>query len=173
MRTIIINENHLKEEDISKKVERVKAVILNSSGKVLLAFNNNTYQFLGGHVEEGEDRILSLKREIKEEAGIDVDIIEDAFLNIITYDNDYFGTGVKVKNSIFYYRVLSNLEPDFSKTRYDELELQSDFNLLYVDFNEFEKFLKNNISHGTIDENIGREMLYTLEEYQNIYGGIL
>lgn len=171
MRTIIINENQLKEDNISKSVERVKAIILTSSNKVLLAFNNGTYQFLGGHVEKGENRVFSLKREIKEESGIDVDILEDAFLNIITYDNDYFGTGVKVKNSIYYYRIFSDLEPDFSKTRYDELELQSDFNLLYVDFNTFEQFLKSNISYGTIDENIGREMLYALEVYQNVYGG--
>lgn len=171
MRTIIINENQLKEEDISKSVERVKGIILTSSNKILLAFNNGTYQFLGGHVEQGENRFFSLKREIKEESGIDVDILEDAFLNIITYDNDYFGTGVKVKNSIYYYRIISDLEPDFSKTRYDELEMQSDFNLLYVDFNMFEQFLKNNISYGTIDENIGREMLYALEVYQDVYGG--
>ena len=173
MRSIVINENQLKEEDISKNVERVKAFFFTSSGKILLAFNNGTYQLLGGHVEEGENRRLSLKREIMEETGIDVDILEDPFLNIVTYDNDYFGTGEKVRSSIFYYRIISDLEPDFSKTRYDELELQSEFNLLYVEFSNLEQFIKSNISYGTMDEKIGREMLYALDIYRNVYGGEL
>ena len=171
MRTIIINDDQLKDEDVERCVERVKGVLLTTNGKILLAYNNHTYQFLGGHVEEGEDKKKSLIREIKEEAGIDVEIKEDAFLNIITYDNNYFDSGQKVKNSIFYYKIISDDVPDYSNTHYDELEVASEFNLLYINFVDLEEFIKKNISLGEINENIGREMLYALETYKSEYGG--
>ncbi len=171
MQTIIINDEKLTDNDIQMNVIRVKGLVITKTGKILLAYNNHTYQFLGGHVEEGEDIKLSLIREIKEEAGITVEIEEDPFLNIITYDHDYFNTGRKVKNSIYYYRILSDEIPNFSLTKYDELERKSDFELYYVDLLGLEDFLKRNISSGEIDENIGREMLYALEVYNQVYGG--
>ena len=171
MKTIIINDDKLKEEDIERVVIRVKALLFNSSEKILLAYNNNTYQFLGGHVEEGEDKILSLQREIKEESGIDVRLQDDAFLKIITYDNDYFKTGRKVKNIIYYYRVFSDDIPNFSYTQYDVLEQKSDFDLFYIPFSDLEDFLNHNIKVGMLDEKIGREMLYALIVYKEVYGG--
>ena len=171
MKKIIINDYMLKDEDIEKEVERVKGLVINSDNKILLAFNNNTYQFLGGHLEKNEKKEICLQREIKEEAGIDVEVEDNPFLNIITYDNNYFDTGIKVKNSIYYYRIICDKMPDFSNTKYDELEIKSDFNLIYVNFFELENFIKNNLKNGLIDENIGREMLYALEVYNNVYGG--
>lgn len=171
MKTIIINDDKLKEEDIERVVIRVKALLFNSSEKILLAYNNNTYQFLGGHVEEDEDMKLSLQREIKEESGISVNITDDAFLNIITYDNNYFNTGRKVKNIIYYYRVFSDDIPNFSYTQYDVLEQKSDFDLFYIPFSDLAEFLNHNINNGMIDIKIGREMLYALKEYKEVYGG--
>ena len=58
MREIIINDDNLTDDDISEVVVRVKGLMINSKGKILLAHNNNTYQFPGGHLEEGEDLSL-------------------------------------------------------------------------------------------------------------------
>ena len=96
MREIIINDNNLKDEDISEKVIRVKGLMINSKGKILLAHNNNTYQFPGGHLEENENMDDCIVREIKEETGIDLEVIEEPFLCIKTYDNNYYNTGRKV-----------------------------------------------------------------------------
>ena len=54
MKEFIINDDNLTEEDIEMKVIRVKALIINSKGNIILAFNNNTYQFPGGHVDNDE-----------------------------------------------------------------------------------------------------------------------
>lgn len=170
MKEFVINDDDLKEEDIEMKVIRVKALILNSKGSILLAFNNNTYQFPGGHVDEGEEIDDCMKREIKEEVGIDVEV-DDPFLSIETYDNDYFGTGKKVLNTIYYYRVFTDLEPDFSKTRLDELEKKTDFDLFYVDFSKLEEFIISKIDSNEIDPKIAREMLHVVKEYKQIYGG--
>ena len=77
MREIIINDNNLKDEDISEKVIRVKGLMINSKGKILLAHNNNTYQFPGRHLEENENMDDCIVREIKEETGIDLEVIEE------------------------------------------------------------------------------------------------
>ena len=170
MKEFVINDDNLRDEDIEKKVVRVKALILNSKGNILLVYNNNTYQFPGGHVDEDEEIDECMKREIREEVGIDVEV-DDPFLSIETYDNDYFGTGKKVLNTIYYYRVFTDLEPDFSKTKYDALEMKTDFDLFYVDFSSLEEFIITKMNSDEIDPKIAREMLHVVKEYNKIYGG--
>lgn len=171
MKQIIFNDNNLTDNDIELKVVRVKALMINSNGKILLAHNNNTYQFPGGHTEENESKKDCLIREVMEETGIELNVDEEPFLCITTYDNNYFGSGKKVLNSIYYYRTFTDSLPDLSKTHYDELELATDFNLYYVNFNTLEKFLKNAIENGSIDENIAKEMINVVDIYHEVYGG--
>lgn len=171
MREIIINDQQLTDEEMESSVVRVKGLIINSRGKILLAHNNHTYQFPGGHVEEGENNDICILREIKEETGIDVTITEPPFLCIKTYDGDYFGTGKKVLNSIYYYRFLTDDMPNYQETHYDELEMATDFNLFYVVFADLENFLKKSIDDGMIDPSIGREMIHVVQIYNDVYGG--
>ncbi len=171
MKQIIFNDNNLTDNDIELKVVRVKALMINSNGKILLAHNNNTYQFPGGHTEENESKKDCLIREVMEETGIELNVDEEPFLCITTYDNNYFGSGKKVLNSIYYYRTFTDSLPDLSKTHYDELELATDFNLYYVNFNTLEKFLKNAIENGSIDVNIAKEMINVVDVYHEVYGG--
>ena len=74
-------------------------------------------------------------------------------------------------NSIYYYRFFTDEEPNYAETHYDELELATEFNLYYVNFNVLDKFLKKSIKDGSIDPNIGREMIHVFNEYNEIYGG--
>jgi len=171
MKEIIINDSHLKEEEMDDKVIRVKALIFNSKGEILLAHNNNTYQFPGGHKKNDENIDDCILREIKEEIGIDLKIEERPFLCISTYDDNYFSTGKKVLNSIYYYRFFTDLTPNFKETSYDDLELESDFNLYYLSFDELDHFLKKSISENKIDKKIAREMLQVVVEYKEIFGG--
>lgn len=171
MKKIIINDNNLTDDEISEKVVRVKGLMINSNGKILLAHNNNTFQFPGGHLENDESMDDCIIREIKEETGIDLKVDEEPFLCIKTYDNNYFNTGRKVLNYIYYYRFFTDELPNLDETHYDELELATDFNLYYVNFSDFGNFLKKNISDGMIDASIGREMLNVFEVYKDIYGG--
>lgn len=171
MREIIINDYQLSDEDVERQVIRVKGLIINSKGKILLAHNNNTYQFPGGHLEGEETKEQCIVREIKEETGIDITVTEDPFLCIKTYDNNYFNTGRKVLNSIYYYRFFTDDMPNFEETHYDELELATDFNLFYVVFADLENFLNKSIEDGMIDPNIGREMIHVTHIYNELFGG--
>ena len=173
MKKIVINENNLKPEDIDMVVTRVKALIVNSKGEILLAHNNHTYQFPGGHTEGDETLEACLKREIKEEVGIDVKLNNTPFLQITTFDNNYFNSNKKVESKIYYYKVDTDQEPNIDETRYDELELETDFNLYYIELSNFHSFLLKAIEDGSIDSQIGMETLLVLDEYNEVYGGNL
>ena len=169
MKEIVINDNHLLDSDIESEVIRVKGLIINSHGKILLAHNNNTFQFPGGHLDEGEDMGECITREIVEETGIHVILKEEPFLCIKTYDNNYFGTGKKVLNSIYYYRFFTDELPNFEETHYDEFELATEFDLFYIPFVDLKNFLQKCIEDEKIDPNIGREMIHVVEIYNEIY----
>ena len=171
MKEIIINDNNLTDADIEKNVIRVKGLIINSRGKILLAHNNHTYQFPGGHKEDNESNDECIVREIKDETGIILSIQDEPFSCITTYDANYFNSGKKVKNSIYYYRFFSDDIPRIENTHYDELELETDFNLFYVPFSDLKNFLNKSIDSGSIDVNIGREMLHVVDVYNEVYGG--
>ena len=171
MKEIIFNDKNLVDSDMEEQVVRVKGLIINSKGKILLAHNNHTYQFPGGHLEDGENMNHCIRREIKEETGIDVKVEEDPFLCIKTYDDNYFNSGRKVLNSIYYYRFFTDDIPDFNSTHYDELELATDFNLFYVVFADLKNFLKKSMDDGSIDTNIGNEMMRAVDVYYELYGG--
>ena len=173
MKKIVINDNNLDNSSMEMEVVRVKGLIINSKGKILLAHNNNTYQFPGGHREENETNEDCILREIKEETGIELEKVDNPFLCIETFDNNYFNTGRKVLNRIYYYRFITDEIPKLEETHYDELEIETDFNLFYVDFSTLDKFIEKQMDLGTIDVKIGREMLFVIEEYKNIYGGVL
>ena len=171
MKEIVINDYQLKDEDISEKVVRVKALIINSQGKIILAHNNNTYQLPGGHLEENETTDQCIIREIKEETGISLEVKEGPFLCITTYDNNYFNSGRKVLNSIYYYRFFTDEVPNFNETHYDELELATDFNLFYLSFDSLRDFLKEKGDSGEMDPKIAREMIHVVDVYHELFDG--
>ena len=171
MREIVINDSGLNKDEIDLEVIRVKALIVNSSGKILMAFNNNTFQFPGGHLEDGESKEECIRREVMEETGIIIEESLEPFLVITTYDDNYFDTNKRVLNSIYYYRIISDEVPNLDNTHYDELELKSDFDLYYVDFSNIGSFIKKEMENGKVDKKIGREMLYVVDIYNEIYGG--
>lgn len=171
MKEIIINDFDLKDSDIEETVVRVKGLIFTTDGKILLAHNNNTYQFPGGHLDDGEDKNDCIIREIKEETGIDVKVSEEPFLCIKTYDNNYFDTGRKILSCIYYYRFFTDDRPNFEETHYDELELATDFNLFYITYSDLRNFLRKCIEESTIDAQIGREMIHVCDVAYDLYGG--
>ena len=84
MKTIFINDDNLALEALDPDVISVKGLVVNSKNEVLIAFNNNTYQFPGGHVELDEDKEEAWIRERKEETGIGIKDVSGPFMEIVT-----------------------------------------------------------------------------------------
>jgi 8-oxo-dGTP pyrophosphatase MutT (NUDIX family) len=144
-------------------------MLINSNNEILLAHNNGTYQFPGGHKEDDEEMDTTLIREVKEETGIDVSLDMGPFMQIVTYDSDYFGTGRKMCSKIYYYVIHTDDVPNYDETNYDELELQTEFNLFYTDVKGLDRFLDDAVSEGMLDPNICKEMQLVIREYNRIY----
>ena len=172
MKTIVINDKQLLEKDIDYSVIRTKAFIVNSNNEILLVHNNHTYQFPGGHLELGESLVDSIKREIKEELGINNMVIRSPFLEIDTFDDNYFNTHSKVLNKIVYFKVETNDMPNINNLDLDLLEKNTPFNIFKIKIDDLSKFIINERNKGNIDINIAREMLIADKFYQYLYEDI-
>ena len=78
----------------------VGALIVNEQGKVLLARSHkwfDKYTLPGGHIEVGESMIDAVKREVKEEVGLDVDVMEMLLVQEAVFAPEFY----KKKHFIF------------------------------------------------------------------------
>lgn len=70
----------------------VGALIVNEEGKVLIVRSskwNNKYTVPGGHIELGERAEEAIKREVKEETGLDVEPVKLLLVQQAIYPEDY------------------------------------------------------------------------------------
>lgn len=166
MKRVIINEDNLDIMNMDSTVIRVKALMINEKDELLIVHNNYTYQFPGGHWRRSESLEESLKREIKEETGIDSTIETGPFMLIEEYYKNFLDTGKSRCNKMYYYIVHSNDGPKIEQMNLSELERETDFNLFYIPIKDMEQFLKESIANKNIEEIIGKEMLAVMQEYK-------
>ncbi len=171
MKKIVYNHDNLKEQDIDEKVVRIKALLINSNNEIALGYCHKTYQFPGGHLEDGERLEEGLKREIKEETGIDIKENNlEPFEKIIYYSSNYRNTGLNRKNEIYYYYIKTDEKVDMNNTNLDDWEKEGNYIIKYIDLNDVEQVLTNSIPDNPINRIIVEEMLEVLNEYKRING---
>ncbi len=165
MKRIIYNENNLSDNDINNVVYRAKALIINSNDEILFGYENNNYQFVGGHLEEGESLDECLVREIKEETGIDIPILKrDPFISIIYYNKDYPEVGINSKYIANYYSIKTDLKPNMYNTNLTENEKEGSFQLRYINKNDALKQLNESLKTCT-RENVVKDTIKVVKEY--------
>jgi nucleoside triphosphatase len=90
-------------ETTSKQVfpePTVGALIVNPEGKILLAKSHkwfDKYTLPGGHIEVGESMVDAVKREVKEEVGLDVEVVEMLLVQEAIFTEEFY----KKKHFIF------------------------------------------------------------------------
>ena len=117
--------------DVIYKRPSSRAIII-KDGKIALVYSNkyNYYKFPGGGINESEDKIDALIREVKEEVGLiviknsikeygEVKRIQKSNLNQIFYQENYY--------------YLCDVENDLMKQNLDEYEQDEEFILKYVE----------------------------------------
>lgn len=167
MNEIIFNHDNLEEKDIDEIVVRTKGLIINDKDEITLGYSHKTYQFPGGHLEDGESLEECLKREIKEETGIEIDNTKlTPFVKISYYTKNYRDSGKNRKNEIYYYIIKTNKVFDMEKANLDEWEQEGNYIVKVIPLKDVKKVLTDSIPDNPMNEIIVEEMLNVLDEYE-------
>ena len=172
MEILSYNKLNIKDEDVTLFVTRAKAFVCTPDNKVWIATSNGGCQLPGGHVEQGEDVVATLIRELKEEAGVDVtvDEITGPFFELRHYIRNSENKNRLSKIQYFY--VKTDKTPDKTKTNFTPHEKEYNFTINYVDFDKVEDYVKSFMGHdqSQINKIIAQEVLeafYKLKDFLN------
>lgn len=131
MKKIIYNEENLNEKDATLFSKRVKLLVENSKGEILLVDTFNNAFFIGGHIEGDETDLDCLIREIREEGGVDfVPVLKEPFFEIKYIHTE--GDAVKVHLAHYYAMKTDDLIPDESNLLLTPDEATGEFHPIYV-----------------------------------------
>ncbi len=169
METIITNKYNLKEEDMTEVVKRVKILLINSKNEILLGYSHNEYQCPGGHVEDGEELIDTINREIQEETGMELNIKEaEPFACTLGYYKDWPSEGKNRKIEIYYYEIFTDEQPNLANTKYTESEKEGNFELRYIPLDDVENEFIRNVEMYEDKHGIAKEMLKVFKIYKEL-----
>ena len=155
--------------DYQKIVKRVKALIISSNNKIVLASNYKDYQFPGGHMEEDESYNEALNRELLEETGINFELKDNLTpdLKLYRYYENYHETKDNTILEINYFIIKSDQYIDINNLSLTKEEKDGDFSLTYINLLEFENLLKENVLINGDKFGIAEEMLEVFDKLKN------
>ncbi len=164
MKELIFNKDNLKDTEINMILTKVKVIILNRDNKLLLKYCDGIYQFPGGYVEENETLATALKREIKEEIGIEVDTNNMLpFYCIKHYKKNCDEIGINKMSQSYCFLVKTDKKINSENIKDIEHEKIEGYRLEYVSVEDVKKSMKTSISNNVISSTIVKEMLVILE----------
>lgn len=167
MEKIIHNDSNVLESEVTEVVKRVKLLLVNSNKELMLGYSHHDYQFPGGHVEDDEELISTINREIQEETGIELNVESaEPFAAVYGYYRDWPEQGKTRKIEIYYYEIKTDLKPVLENTNYTASEKEGGFELRYIPLNEVEKELTRNAEEYGDVHGITKEMLQIIEVYK-------
>lgn len=118
------------------------AIILNSKNEFLMLqydeYHDFKWHFPGGRLDEGEEAMQGLIREVKEEVNLEIYDLKPVYTKIFTEERKY-GVFFLAKVKEPYKVEISNEHQKFKWFKYEEIET--------IDFwqNFYKKILKNNL----------------------------
>ena len=117
------------------KIEIREAVrgIIHNKNNLLMIYSpvNGDYKFPGGGVEEGEDRISALSREVREESGVEMLSVESEFGKVIEYDVSMYDRYDVFKMISYYY--ICRVASKFIGLNLDDYEKELEFMPVWAD----------------------------------------
>lgn len=169
MKEILYNYDNLTPREIDEVVIRTKGLIINSKEEITLGYSHKTYQFPGGHLEEGETLNECLLREIKEETGIEIKNAQiKPFEKITYYNKNYRNSGKNRKNEIYYFIIKTDDVFDMKNSKLDDWEKDGNFTVKTISLSNVEQVLIDSIPDNPINKIIVEEMLEVFKEYNKI-----
>jgi len=169
MKKIIYNEHNLEDSEINNIVKRAKIILINKNDEILLANSKNNYYLVGGHVDNNETDIETLKRETLEETGIDLNIKKlNPFFTIIYKTKDYPEKNINSEHIANYYYLKLDEKINYNKIHLTEEEIKGNFKVEYIHINNILKVLNDSLSIAT-RPGVVRDTIIVIEEFIKIY----
>lgn len=166
MKEIYYNDDNLTDEEIDEVEIRAKALIINSKNEILLVYSYNTYHFPGGHIENNEDVLSGLIREIKEETGMDIEPNKAEYmLKISNRNKNFINTQKNVEHIMYYYVVKTDKKPNLEEMNLDSMEKKGNFKLVTVSLDNLEKLLLTSLEDNPVNKGIVKEMISAYNYY--------
>jgi len=170
---IIYNPDYLEEINIDEEKEKVRLLITNSNGEILVGNYSGTYLLPGGKVEKDEDILSALKREIKEEVGIGLNDDIKLLTSITYYQKDY----PKMNNCLcnrkittHYFTIKLDIDLNNIVTTLTDREKNGNFKLEWIDENSIKGLINNSKSTNPRKKYFDKELLQVLELYKKGLG---
>lgn len=168
MKETVYNKDNIKKEEIYKTITRVKIILIDSNNDITLAYSDNVYHFVGGHVEKDESLNNAIIREVEEETGIVLENKEyTPFYKITQIFKDYPEVGKHNCYEYYYYEIKTDELPNLNKVKYTEEEKKDKFELKKININDIEEELRKTLSWSEKNKNIALTMLEALQVYKN------
>lgn len=170
MKEIVHNRDNLTMNDINDHVYRSRGIIVNSKNEILLGKCSGIYQFPGGHLEGEETMLECLKREVKEETGIDIgNYNEEPFFKVRYLTKNYPNEGNNRYTEFNYYRILTDELFDLKNVNYDDYEKENHYKLEYVSLDDFDRVLDETVNENARNEHLYKELKKVIREYKEIF----
>lgn len=165
MKEIIYNYDYLTDEEINQCICRAKMIIENSKNELLVVYSHQNYFLIGGHVENNETFSECIVREIKEEAGVEIQYEErKPFFSIKYLCKDYPTNGENTKSITNYYYINYDLVPNTDNINLTEDEIDGNFKLEYIHRDNVIKVLTDNLNTCT-RRGVVRDTIEVIKEY--------
>ena len=133
---IIINPDNLIPDESWQYFYKVRAIIENEKGEIVISEEHGKYIFPGGKREKGETDEEALQRELKEETGIVIGTSDFArILELETLYKDFYdyrSASLKPRfTHIVYYYIKSKDEINFSQMSLTDGEIIGNFKIRF------------------------------------------
>lgn len=170
---IILNLDSLDINSNFVEVRKARALIINDNNRIILEKYADMYLLPGGKVEDLEDSLTGVKREVKEELGIDLGYeMFIPFLRIKTCAKNYVTRNhIEKVNRVTitdYYIVKGEFEVDYTKMDLTEFEKQANIEIELVDFTEALKLVRQPSSNPK-NKYFSSELEIVLNTYKEMY----
>ncbi|MGN0961881.1 MAG: NUDIX domain-containing protein [Christensenellales bacterium] len=167
------NDDNLKDDEIDEVVTRVKVFIISSKNNILIGYNDDGFQLIGGNIKEGEDLINAVANIIFNETGIELDSKDsvEPFYEVRYYTRDYKGTGKNRLSDLIYFCVKSDKLPNLKKLKLTDKELASRMTLEVIRRSEFASEISEYINNepNQLNKIKGKEILLAFDKFKEIY----
>lgn len=134
---IVLNEKSLTPNENWMEFRKVRAIIENQDGEFAISREGGKIIFPGGKMDNGEDELTAIKRELKEETGLDFEDeqLEEVLVLETFYDEfyDYRSQSIKPRHTITtYYYTKTDKQINEENQSLTEEEISENFNIFFV-----------------------------------------